>query len=201
VDRLAARKEWPLEVLKQVMTGLMKGVPRGLLERQIWSGSSSSWDWWQRQQAHTRSSAVMSMVGDRLLSHCRRPCCTEWGEVVVQPFFLGLNSKPGDWVTGFRVLGARRQDKLFWAWHSRGDGTLRTRKTKSLGHPSYQMCYWPDCTHKDMSECLKSLCRLRVSSPPAIESFPPCEDKMQMWSGRAPFRSPIRCSGSSASQS
>jgi hypothetical protein len=62
VDRLASRKEWPLEVLKQVLADLMRGVPRSLLERQIWSGSASSWDWWQRQQAHSRSSAVMSMV-------------------------------------------------------------------------------------------------------------------------------------------
>ena len=61
VGRLASRKEWPLEVLKQVLTALMREVPRTLLERQVWSGSCSASDWWRRQQHHSRSAAVMSM--------------------------------------------------------------------------------------------------------------------------------------------
>ena len=62
VGRLASRKEWPLEVLRQVLTTLMREVPRNLLERQVWSGSSSASDWWRRQQHHSRSAAVMCMV-------------------------------------------------------------------------------------------------------------------------------------------
>lgn len=49
-------------MLKPVLAGLMRSVPRNLLERQIWCGSASSADWWRRQQAYTSSSAVMSMV-------------------------------------------------------------------------------------------------------------------------------------------
>ena len=62
IKRLSTRKEWPVEVLKQVLGSLMREVPKDLLERQIWSGSASSNDWWNRHRQHSRSTAVMCMV-------------------------------------------------------------------------------------------------------------------------------------------
>ena len=63
IDRLALRKDWPLDVLKKVLGNLMSEIPRNLLEQQIWCGSASSGDWWHRHKEYSRSTAVMSMVG------------------------------------------------------------------------------------------------------------------------------------------
>ena len=75
INRLSTRKEWPLEVLKQVLGSLTREVPGNMLEQQIWSGSVSSHEWWRRQQQHTRSTAVMCMVGlPRVLRAGKWPC-------------------------------------------------------------------------------------------------------------------------------
>ncbi|BDA50909.1 probable serine/threonine-protein kinase SMG1 at C-terminar half [Coccomyxa sp. Obi] len=63
IDPQAPRKEWPRELLRQVVTELMRDAPRGMLAREILAGAAGPADWCARQQAHARSSAVMSVIG------------------------------------------------------------------------------------------------------------------------------------------
>ena len=71
IDPQAPRKEWPRELLRQVVTDLMRDAPRGMLAREILAGAASAADWCVRQQAHARSSAVMSVVGIPLQKRAR----------------------------------------------------------------------------------------------------------------------------------
>ncbi|CAL8462813.1 g2346 [Coccomyxa elongata] len=63
IDPQAPRKEWPRELLRQVVTELMRDAPRGMLAREILAGAAGPADWCARQRAHARSSAVMSVIG------------------------------------------------------------------------------------------------------------------------------------------
>ena len=59
----SSRKDWPQDVLKSVFRELRDGSPSGLLEKEIWQGSTGAADWWARTAAYARSVAVMSVVG------------------------------------------------------------------------------------------------------------------------------------------
>lgn len=62
IDPQVPRKDWPRELLRQVVTELMRDAPKGMLAREILAGSVGPAGWYARQQAHARSSAVMSVV-------------------------------------------------------------------------------------------------------------------------------------------
>ena len=82
----SSRKDWPGEVLKSVFRELRDESPSGLLEKELWHGSSGAADWWARKSAYARSVAVMSVVGyviglgDRHLDNIL--CDARTGEVV-----------------------------------------------------------------------------------------------------------------------
>ncbi|GBP69513.1 hypothetical protein EVAR_88413_1 [Eumeta japonica] len=57
------RKEWPLSVLKQVLTELSTETPRDLLWRELWCGSVTPEQWWQMVRRYSYSVAVMSTIG------------------------------------------------------------------------------------------------------------------------------------------
>ncbi|CAH0546905.1 unnamed protein product [Brassicogethes aeneus] len=57
------RKEWPLAVLKQVLTELMSETPSDLLSKELWCNSISAGAWWQIVKRYSYSVAVMSIIG------------------------------------------------------------------------------------------------------------------------------------------
>ncbi|XP_063980993.1 serine/threonine-protein kinase SMG1 [Diachasmimorpha longicaudata] len=60
---LENRKEWPLPVLKQVLSELMAETPKDLLANEIWCNSVNAGNWWQVTKRYTYSVAVMSIIG------------------------------------------------------------------------------------------------------------------------------------------
>ncbi|XP_043280213.1 serine/threonine-protein kinase SMG1 isoform X1 [Venturia canescens] len=60
---LENRKEWPLPVLKQVLSDLMAETPNDLLAKEIWCNSINSGNWWQATKNYSYSVAVMSIIG------------------------------------------------------------------------------------------------------------------------------------------
>nr|NVI76416.1 no-on-and-no-off transient C [Cucujiformia] len=63
VKNLENRKEWPLSVLKQVLTELMDETPSDLLAKELWCNSISACDWWNVTKKYSYSVAVMSIIG------------------------------------------------------------------------------------------------------------------------------------------
>lgn len=63
VKNIENRKEWPLGVLKEVLTELMKETPDDLLAKELWCNSISADVWWQVVKRYSYSVAVMSMIG------------------------------------------------------------------------------------------------------------------------------------------
>nr|NVI76415.1 no-on-and-no-off transient C [Cucujiformia] len=63
VKKLDNRKEWPLGVLKQVLTELMAETPSDLLARELWCNAVSATDWWNVTKRYSYSVAVMSIIG------------------------------------------------------------------------------------------------------------------------------------------
>ncbi|KAK5642068.1 hypothetical protein RI129_008235 [Pyrocoelia pectoralis] len=57
------RKEWPLAILKQVLTELMAETPNDLLAKELWCHSISAGEWWQMVRNYSYSVAVMSTLG------------------------------------------------------------------------------------------------------------------------------------------
>ncbi|XP_012271718.1 serine/threonine-protein kinase SMG1 isoform X2 [Orussus abietinus] len=60
---LENRKEWPLQVLKQVLSELMAETPKDLLAKEIWCNSINAGSWWQATKNYSYSVAVMSIIG------------------------------------------------------------------------------------------------------------------------------------------
>lgn len=60
---LENRKEWPLQVLKQVLSELMAETPKDLLAKEIWCNSINAGNWWQATKSYSYSVAVMSIIG------------------------------------------------------------------------------------------------------------------------------------------
>ncbi|XP_063243710.1 serine/threonine-protein kinase SMG1 isoform X2 [Bacillus rossius redtenbacheri] len=63
IANLDNRKEWPLAVLKQVLTELMDETPKDLLAKELWCHSTNAGSWWQTTRAYSYSVAVMSVIG------------------------------------------------------------------------------------------------------------------------------------------
>nr|NVI76398.1 no-on-and-no-off transient C [Cucujiformia] len=63
VKNIENRKEWPLAVLKQVLTELMAETPSDLLAKELWCNSISAGDWWNVTKRYSYSVAVMSIIG------------------------------------------------------------------------------------------------------------------------------------------
>ncbi|KAF5303932.1 hypothetical protein FQA39_LY01717 [Lamprigera yunnana] len=57
------RKEWPLAILKQVLTELMSETPNDLLAKELWCHSISAGEWWRIVRNYSYSVAVMSTLG------------------------------------------------------------------------------------------------------------------------------------------
>ncbi|KAF5305594.1 hypothetical protein FQR65_LT07674, partial [Abscondita terminalis] len=57
------RKEWPLAILKQVLTELMAETPNDLLAKELWCHSISAGEWWRIVRNYSYSVAVMSTLG------------------------------------------------------------------------------------------------------------------------------------------
>ncbi|XP_066595255.1 serine/threonine-protein kinase SMG1 isoform X2 [Prorops nasuta] len=60
---LESRKEWPLSILKQVLSELMSETPNDLLGKEIWCNSTNVGSWWQATKNYSYSVAVMSIIG------------------------------------------------------------------------------------------------------------------------------------------
>ncbi|KAK0173761.1 hypothetical protein PV328_006909 [Microctonus aethiopoides] len=60
---LENRKEWPLPVLKQVLSELMAETPKDLLAKEIWCNSINAGNWWLATKNYSYSVAVMSIIG------------------------------------------------------------------------------------------------------------------------------------------
>nr|NVI76403.1 no-on-and-no-off transient C [Cucujiformia] len=63
VKNIENRKEWPLSILKQVLTELMAETPSDLLAKELWCNAISASDWWQVTKRYSYSVAVMSIIG------------------------------------------------------------------------------------------------------------------------------------------
>lgn len=63
VKNIDNRKEWPLSVLKKVLTELMDETPSDLLARELWCYSINAASYWQVVKKYSYSVAVMSIIG------------------------------------------------------------------------------------------------------------------------------------------
>nr|CAD7257208.1 unnamed protein product [Timema shepardi] len=63
ITDLDNRKEWPLPILKQVLTQLMEETPKDLLAKELWCHSVNAGLWWQSTRTYSYSVAVMSIIG------------------------------------------------------------------------------------------------------------------------------------------
>ncbi|XP_013880332.1 serine/threonine-protein kinase SMG1 isoform X3 [Austrofundulus limnaeus] len=57
------RRDWPLNVMKDVLKELMEATPSNLLAKELWCSCTTPSEWWRVTQSYARSTAVMSMVG------------------------------------------------------------------------------------------------------------------------------------------
>jgi PI-3-kinase-related kinase SMG-1 len=63
IKNIDNRKEWPLSVLKQVLTELMAETPSDLLAKELWCNAIDANAWWQVIKRYSYSVAVMSIIG------------------------------------------------------------------------------------------------------------------------------------------
>nr|XP_018895690.1 PREDICTED: serine/threonine-protein kinase SMG1-like [Bemisia tabaci] len=63
ITNMDNRKDWPLPVLKQVLTELMAETPNYLLFKELWCMSLDAGSWWKTTKTYSRSLAVMSIIG------------------------------------------------------------------------------------------------------------------------------------------
>ncbi|KAJ8935611.1 hypothetical protein NQ318_017349 [Aromia moschata] len=63
IKNIENRKEWPLSILKQVLSELMAETPSDLLAKELWCNSISAGVWWQVVKRYSYSVAVMSIIG------------------------------------------------------------------------------------------------------------------------------------------
>lgn len=87
LPRTTPRKDWPLPLLKQILTDLVQETPRHLLASELWCGSGSASEWWAFQAGYTSSTAAMSMVGFAPDADCASlnvllPACAVWKVVL-----------------------------------------------------------------------------------------------------------------------
>ena len=75
LPRNSPRKDWPLPVLKQILTESIQETPRQLLARELWCGSGSASEWWSFQAGYTSSTAAMSMVPNPTINPALQATC------------------------------------------------------------------------------------------------------------------------------
>ncbi|CAG9763881.1 unnamed protein product [Ceutorhynchus assimilis] len=63
VSNIDNRKEWPLAVLKEVLTELTNETPSDLIAKELWCNAVSANAWWQVVKRYSYSVAVMSIIG------------------------------------------------------------------------------------------------------------------------------------------
>lgn len=63
IKNIENRKEWPLGVLKQVLSELMAETPSDLLAKELWCNAIDASAWWQVVKRYSYSVAVMSIIG------------------------------------------------------------------------------------------------------------------------------------------
>ena len=63
IKNIENRKEWPLSVLRQVLTELMAETPSDLLAKELWCNAVDANAWWQVVKRYSYSVAVMSIIG------------------------------------------------------------------------------------------------------------------------------------------
>uniref|UniRef100_A0A2S2R2K0 non-specific serine/threonine protein kinase n=1 Tax=Sipha flava TaxID=143950 RepID=A0A2S2R2K0_9HEMI len=63
ITNIENRKEWPLNILKEVLMILMNETPKNLLSNELWTQSIDSGSWWQSTSLYATSLAVMSVIG------------------------------------------------------------------------------------------------------------------------------------------
>ncbi|KAG8236827.1 hypothetical protein J437_LFUL017284 [Ladona fulva] len=57
------RRDWPPQVLRQVLIQLMEETPKDLLAKELWCRSANASSWWQTTRTYAHSVAVMSIIG------------------------------------------------------------------------------------------------------------------------------------------
>ena len=62
LPRTTPRKDWPLPLLKQILTESVQETPGHLLASELWCGCGSASEWRAYQAGYTSSTAAMSMV-------------------------------------------------------------------------------------------------------------------------------------------
>lgn len=60
---LENRKEWPLQVLREVLQELMAETPSQLLAKELWCHSVNAGAWYKTLKTYSHSVAVMSVIG------------------------------------------------------------------------------------------------------------------------------------------
>jgi PI-3-kinase-related kinase SMG-1 len=63
ITNLDNRREWPLPVMRQVLSELESETPDDLLTQEVWFASVDSQHWFKLTQNLIRSIAVMSIIG------------------------------------------------------------------------------------------------------------------------------------------
>ena len=63
IHNLDNRKEWPLEVMRQVHFELMEETPKDLLSTTLYLSTDNASEWFERTSNLTKSIAVMSVIG------------------------------------------------------------------------------------------------------------------------------------------
>ncbi|XP_077975239.1 serine/threonine-protein kinase SMG1-like isoform X1 [Styela clava] len=62
IDKVS-RKDWPNNIMRDVLNELISDTPPDLLQRELWCTSTSATKLWDVQQKYSCSTAVMSMIG------------------------------------------------------------------------------------------------------------------------------------------
>lgn len=57
------RRDWPVSVLKQVLTSLQTDTPKDLVAKELWCQSTNAAEWRKVIKCYSLSTAVMSVIG------------------------------------------------------------------------------------------------------------------------------------------
>ncbi|TPX67125.1 hypothetical protein SpCBS45565_g04070 [Spizellomyces sp. 'palustris'] len=63
LSKKVARRNWPLDVMREAFQELKKETPTNLLARELSGSSATPADWWRKTKSFVRSVAVMSVIG------------------------------------------------------------------------------------------------------------------------------------------
>ncbi|KAL2920081.1 hypothetical protein HK105_200147 [Polyrhizophydium stewartii] len=63
IKKTTPRRNWPIEMMREVFAELERETPSNLLAKELWSSSQTTLAWWEKSKTFARSAAVMSMIG------------------------------------------------------------------------------------------------------------------------------------------